>query len=282
MLPPRPPRLARFTPLLLPLVLGFAARARATDVNGFLEPKGRGAAVLSFTAEGYDEFWAGTTKVADPGLGRVTTSSTALFTQFGLADGVSLVANLPYVSTSGDGQAGFAEKGLQDISALLKVRVFAFGTRARSSVVFAGGIRTIASNYEGNKPVSIGDGTADGLLRLVYLLQAGRFYWSQQVGFDVRGGEAPNGFPLYTEVGLGFGRATASLLYQGYFADGGTDIGDPGFTFPSNRDETQRVGAKVYFAATETWGAVVQGFTTLSGRNSGDTTGFGAGLVVRY
>jgi hypothetical protein len=263
-------------------LLAVSSTARATDVNGFLEPAGEGVVVVSFTAESYDEFWAGANKVHEPALGTVSTNSTTLFAQHGLTDRVSLVANLPYVNTRGDGLAGFSERGLQDVAALLKVRVGAIGGSVRSSLVLAGGIRTIASDYEGNKPVSIGDGTADGLLRLVYLMQAGRFYWSQQVGFDARGGEAPNGFPVYTELGYGFGKATVSLLYNGYWADGGTDIGEPGFTFPSNEDETQRVGAKLYGQLSESWGVVAHGFTTLSGRNSGDTTGFSAGLVVRY
>jgi hypothetical protein len=212
----------------------------------------------------------------------VKNNSTALYAQYGLTDRASIVANLPYVNSRGDGQAGFSESGLQDVAALLKFRVAAFGQGVRGSVVIAGGIRTIASNYEANKPVDIGDGTADGLLRAVYLLRAGRFYWSQQVGLDVRGGEAPNGFPVYTELGRGFGRATLALLYQGYWADGGTDIGDPGFTFPSNRDETQRVGVKAFLRVSGNWGAVGHVFTTLAGRNSGDATGFGAGIVVRY
>jgi hypothetical protein len=265
-------------------VFGFLALppARASDVTGFLEPVGRGAAVLAFTTEGYDEFWMGRTKVADPGLGRVRTNSTTFFMQFGLTERATLVANLPYVNTRGDGQAGFAESGLQDIAALLKVRVAGFGSRTRSSFVLAGGVRTIASNYEANKPVAVGDGTADGLLRIVHLLQAGPFYWSQQVGLDLRGGEAPNGFPVYSEVGWSLGQATLSLLYTGYWADGGSDIGDAGFTFPSNKDETQRVGVKAYVRLSETWGVVGHGFTTLSGRNSGDASGVGAGLVVRY
>jgi hypothetical protein len=237
---------------------------------------------VSFTGESYDSFWMGTQKVSDPGLGRVRTNSTAVFIQHGLTDRVTLQANLPYVNVRGDGLAGFAESGLQDISALLKVRLVAGGSSTRSSLVLGAGMRTIASNYEANKPVDIGDGTADGLLRLVYLLQSGRFYWSQQAGFDVRGGEAPDGFPLYTELGLSLGSTTVSLLYSGYFAKGGTDIGDPGFTFPSNKDEFQRVGAKAFLRFSPNWGGVAHVFTTLAGRNAGDATGFGAGIVVKY
>jgi hypothetical protein len=254
----------------------------ASDINGFVEPRGRGVLAVSFTAESYDEFWAGTNRVSDPGLGRVSTNSTTLFTQYGVTDRVTLLANLPYVNTRGDGAAGFSERGFQDLAALVKLRVLSAGSRVRSSIVLAGGIRTIASNYEANKPVSIGDGTADGLLRAVYMVRAGRFYLSQQIGMDVRGGEAPDGFPIYTEVGLGIGYGAVSLMYRGYLADGGTDIGDPGFSFPSNKDESHRVGAKGFMRLSGGWGVTAQVFTTLAGRNSGDTTGFSAGLVVRY
>jgi hypothetical protein len=264
------------------LVGTIAGTAEASDINGFVEPAGSGVMALSFTTEGYDEFWAGTNKVSDPGLGRVSTNSTTLFTQYGLTDRVTLVANLPYVNTRGDGIAGFAERGLQDLAALVKVRLVSAGRSVRSSVVLAGGIRTIASNYEGNKPVSIGDGTADGLIRAVYMLRAGRFYWSQQVGLDLRGGEAPDGFPIYTELGVGIGPGALSAMYKGYLADGGTDIGDPGFTFPSNKDEYHRVGVKGYLRLSGGWGATAMVFTTLSGRNSADATGFSAGIVVRY
>lgn len=275
-------RLNQRTRLCLVLLGACAPGAGATDITGFLAPSGHGAVALGFTAESYDSFWVGTRKVSDPGLGRVRTNSTTVFVQHGLTERVTLQANLPYVNTRGDGLAGFSESGLQDLSALVKVRLAAGGTRVRSSLVLGAGLRTIASNYEANKPVDIGDGTADALLRVVHLLQSGRFYWSQQIGFDVRGGEAPNGFPVYTELGYGFGRTSFALLYSGALASGGTDIGDPGFTFPSNKDEFHRVGVKLFTRLSPSWGVVGHAFTTVAGRNSGDSTGFGAGLVVQY
>jgi hypothetical protein len=156
------------------------------------------------------------------------------------------------------------------------------GGGARHSLVGAVGGRAPASGYKDDLPVDIGDGSSDLLARLVYQVEAGKVYFSQQVGFDARGGEAPDGFPLLSELGATFGRITPSAYYFRYFADGGTDIGDPGFTFPSNEDETTRLGAKVYARISGDIGLSVLYFTTLDGRNSGDVSGYSLGAVFRF
>src|SRR2546426_6980272 len=54
-------------------------------------------------------------------------------------------------------------------------------------------ICSIASNYEiQNSVVDIGDGTADWLARFVYQVNWRRYYISQMVGYDRRGGIAPD------------------------------------------------------------------------------------------
>ncbi|HEX5758126.1 MAG TPA: hypothetical protein VF121_02935 [Thermoanaerobaculia bacterium] len=260
-----------------------AAPSAALDINGFMPGAGRGALAFTATVEGYDEFWVGDTKVSDPGVGEVETNSLTAWFTWGLTDNFALVVNLPYVDTTSDGLGGFEDNGLQDLTALAKLRFASFGNGGtRHSLVGAAGVRTPASDYEGNLPVDLGDATTDALLRLVYQLESGSFYFSQQVGFDVRGDDAPDGIPLYTELGWSAGPATWTLFYAQLIADGGTDIGDPGFTFPSNGDEYQRVGAKVYGRFTEALGGTLGGFTTLDGRNSGDVTGFFGGLVVSF
>ena len=256
--------------------------AAGLDMNGFLPAKGEGTVALSYTAEGYDEFWVGDVKVSDPGVGEVDTDSLALWMRYGLTDRLALVANFPYVDTTSDGLGGFEDSGLQDLSALLLFRALEGGGRARHRLVLAGGVRAPLSDYEANLPVDLGDGTTDALFRAVYQLENGGFYFSQQVGYDLRGDDAPDGFPLYTEVGFSWARVTVNGFYLNYVADGGTDIGDPGFTFPSNQDETERLGAKVFARLTDQLGAQVTAFQTLDGRNSGDISGVSAGFTFGF
>jgi hypothetical protein len=259
------------------------ASVGALDLNGFLPAAGEGTVALSYTAEGYDEFWAGETKVQEPALGEVETTSLSLWFRWGFTDRLSVVANLPYVDVSTDGFAGFEDHGLADLEALLLFRLLETSSGAlRHRLVAGAGIRTPASDYEGNLPISLGDDTTDALLRLVYQLESGGFYASQQVGFDSRSDDAPDNFPLYTELGYTYGSVTFSGFYSKLIADGGTDIGDPGFTFPSNQEEYERAGAKVFGRFTDRIGGSLAAFTTLDGRNTGETTGVSAGIVLDF
>lgn len=251
----------------------------ALDLNGFLPEGGRGDVAISYTAEGYDEFWVGDTRVSDPGVGKVDIQSLTLWFQWGLTDKLAVVANLPYVDADSDGLGGFADSGLQDFSLLFKYRLLSAGPH---TLLGGAGVRTAAGDYEGNLPVDLGDDTTDTLFRLVYQYQAGPFYLSQQVGYDLRSNDAPDGYPLFTEIGFTAGRVTYSATYCQLIADGGTDIGDPGFTFPSNGDEYSRAGLKLFGLLTERVGLSGSYFFTLDGRNSGDTDGFSVGAVFRY
>ena len=263
-------------------VLAGASPAGALDLNGYQPPAGAGEVALSYTFESYDEFWVGDQKVSDPGVGETETRSLTLWAQYGLTDRLALVVNLPYVDADSDGLGDFSESGLQDLTVLAKYRFASLGSAARHSFTGAVGGRTPASDYEANLPVDIGDGSSDFLLRLVYQVEAGSFYFSQQVGYDLRGDDVPDGFPLYSELGTTLGRVTLNAFYLLYVADGGTDIGDPGFTFPSNEDETSRIGGKLYARFNDAVGLSAMVFTTLDGRNSGDTTGYSVGGVFRF
>lgn len=255
----------------------------ALDLNGFFPEKGKLDLAFSFTTESYDEFWRGETKTSTPPfLGEVENESTALWLRYGLTDRFCLIANLPYVDSTSDGSMGLSQSGAQDLTGLLVFKALEAGSAVRHRVIVAAGGRTPASDYQGDSPVSIGDDSTDGLLRLVYQLEANGFYVSQQVGYDLRGDDVPDGFPFYTEAGYTVGRVTFSGLYLNYVADGGTDIGEPGFTFPGNQDETERLGAKVFGRLDQTFGAFVGAFTTLDGRNSGDVTGYTAGLTLSF
>lgn len=275
-------------PQRVALVLAMAAGSMlgtdgfAQDANGFLRAEGEGDVAVSFTTDSYDRFWRGTTEVSNPGLGEVTTDSLALWLAYGLSGRLTMEANLPYVRTEGDGTANFEDDGLQDASFLFKYR-FASVDSGRHDFVGGFGLRTVASDYEANAPVDIGDGTTDWLLRFIYQFNAGAFYASQQVGFDLRNEDAPNGYPLYTEIGYTFaGRFTLSGGFQCLEAGGGTDIGDPGFTFPGNEEEYRRAGVKGFWRLTDALGVAAAASTTLGGRNTGDTKGVSLGMNYHY
>lgn len=277
----------RRVPLLLtvPLSLCLAALpSLASDLTGFLPEEGTGHLAVSFTDESYDEFWRGTEKRPTPGvLGEISTASTSVWFNWGLTDRLALVVDAAHVDVDSDGTAGMADSGLQNLTAFLAYRLWSRDDGAtRHSLVGALGARTPLESYVANAPVARGDETTDGLVRLVYLLQHGRFYWSQQLGFDLRSDDAPDGLPIYTEVGYTAGRLTWIGWHSLYLADGGTDIGEAGFTFPGNQEEYQRLGAKLVCRFTDGWSGFAGAFDTLDGRNSGVATGWSVGIIRHF
>jgi hypothetical protein len=75
---------------------------------------------------------------------------------------------------------------------------------------------------------------------------------------------------------------TRTLFYSSLRAEDGTDIMDPGFTFPSNEEEYDRIGGRVYGRITDHFGVSGAYFTNLDGRNTGDASGVSIGINVRY
>jgi hypothetical protein len=264
-------------------LLAFGAAAGAQDLDGFAPEPGRGDVAFSLNFDSNDQFWVGTEKVSVPELGTVDTFSASLWWRHGLTERLTLVSSVPYVDVEGDGTENLSDSGAQDLSVFLQWRAWS-GTvgQARHSIALGVGGRTPVSDYEGDSPISLGDDTTDALLRAVWLAQLGRWYVSTQTGWDVRGEDAPDGLPLAVTAGRSFGRITPSVTWYRYWADGGTDIGDPNFTFPSNKDEFERIAAKVFARVNPRWGLAVGAFTTLDGRNSGDTDGYAVGLVLSY
>ncbi len=267
--------------LVAALALTCTPPAHALDLNGFLAPKGHTDLALSYTVEKYDHFWRGTVKRPNPPfLGEVTNKTESLWFRYGITDRVNLIGNVAYVDSSGDGSDHLSESGIQDLEALVAFRLFETGSSVRQTILVAGGGRTPLSDYVGDGPVSIGDHSSDFLARLVYQVQAGSFYFSQQVGYELRGSDVPDGYPLYTELGYGIGRVSLIGYYQQYYANGGSDIGDDGFTFPGNQDEFQRIGGKVFVRVNQPVGVFAAAFKALDGRNSGDITGYSVGFTL--
>jgi hypothetical protein len=270
--------------LLATCWLTLAPAALAGDLTGFLPAAGTGNLAISYTDESYDEFYRGTEKVSTPGvLGEITTRSTSLWFNWGLTDRLALVVDAAVVNVDSDGTGGLEDSGPQNLTAQLAYRLWSRSDGAtRHSLVGAVGVQTPLEGYVANAPVARGDNTTDGLLRLVYLLQHDSFYWSQQVGYDLRDGDAPDGVPIYTELGWSTGRLTWILWHSLYIADSGTDIGQPGFTFPSNQEEFQRLGAKAVARFGDRWSGFVGVFDTIDGRNSGDASGASIGLIFHF
>lgn len=265
--------------LVAPPLLNGARPAAALD--GFLPKPGEGTAAVSVTAESYERFWAGSETVTEPALGTVATRTLSVWLRYGVSDRIALVADVPFVERRAEAEPAMRQRSLQDARLLAKVRLLERGRkRLRHRFLVAGGVSAPAASYDPDLPVAVGDGTTDVLLRLVYQLELPRGYLLQTGGVDVRSGGAPDGLVLRTEAGWKAGPTTLSLFHELYAARSGSDIGDPGATFPTNREELQRAGLRLLAPLGQpSWALSAAAFTTLDGRNTGDAAGLSLGIV---
>lgn len=266
------------------LALTAAGTAHAQG-NAFLPQRGHGTLALSHTFEAYDEFWRGDEEVANPGVGRVETGTLSVWMQAGLTDDLAVVANVAYVDVRTDGSMGFQDQGLGDRSFLLRYRFLDTTTGGgwRHSLVAGAGVRLPAGGYEPNGPVALGDGTNDGLFRLVYQTQLNHFwgsYLAVEGGWDAREEDAPDNVSLHGELGATFSRLTLSGSFGGTWADGGSDIGEMGFTFPGLDEDLVRLGGNAYYRVSPAFGVGLSAFTILDGRNTGVSDGVSTSFVL--
>jgi hypothetical protein len=252
--------------------------------NAFLPPAGGTTLAVSHTFEHYETFWMGDVEVSDDGIGRVGTASSSVWLQTSFAEDVALVASLAYVDVRGDGLGGLRDEGIQDGMFLLRYRFLDRSAAGlRHTCVVGAGARLPGSSYDPDGAVALGDGTRDGLLRLVYQLQAPRFadaYLAMEGGYDARESAASDATTFGAELGATYRRFSLAGMLGGMWADGGTDIGDPGSTYPGLDEDWLRVGGKAYYRVSRTFGLALSGFTTLTGRNTGVSSGISTSLVL--
>ncbi len=269
-------------PFLLLAAAGLAVPAAALQITPSQPSAGEWNLALSVSQESYDEFWVGSQKVSEPMLGEVETNTISLWARYGITDRISVAVSLPYVDVDTDGLAGFSDSGVQDLEASVQFRLLDVDRGAWNHRVSLGAsLRTPAGSYEGNAPISLGDDTTDAIVGAGWAGGTGAWLVSAQATYAVRGDDAPDTSNLRLEVGRSFGsRVWAALGYGLQRASSGTDIGEPGFTFPSNKEEHDRIDAELYVALTPQLGLSARAWDTLDGRNTGDSTGFSLGLVV--
>lgn len=268
---------------LLAMTLVLVSVASAQGDTGFLRGKGRADVALSYSVDRYDEFWVGSDRVEDPGVGEIERATTSLYAAYGLCEDLDLILNAAYVSTSSDGAAGFPdEDDLQDLVLGAKWRAHEMGAGpGRLALFLAPAIKLPMSDYEDNAVTAIGDGQVDLRLRGIAHYQIGTFWASLETGFDKRNGAPDDEIPLNLTLGGNAGPVTIMPFYSQISSQGGIDISDIPAEggFPSVEEEYTRYGVRAYARINERFGLTAGWLTTSDGRNTGDVDAYSFGLV---
>lgn len=192
---------------------------------------------LSYVTQSADELYAGTSKAPLPD--DLDQDSFALAIEHGLSDRWSVFAKLGYAS-SDFGPAGDNDEGFSDTRLGLAWRVVDEYERAGWPTLTARAAAIIAGDYRPGTIDAIGDGASGYELALGVGkdLHPRLNVWGS-LGFRDR--ESPVPSDWFYDLNLGFGlssRLAAVVAYEAVRADGGTDIGGPGFS-PTRFEATQ-------------------------------------------
>jgi hypothetical protein len=259
-------------------------RANAQGETGFLRGQGHTDAAFTYSYEKYDDFWMGTKKVHDPGVGVVSRQTGSLYLAYGLRDDLDLfgTASLVKAQATGSG-ANPTTTNLQDATFGAKWRFFEKRAGPGTlSVLAEPGLKLPMTSYRDDAVTAIGDGNVDWRLRGIaqYTFDCGAFV-ALESGYDVRLGDPADEIPVNVCVGATFWKNVTITPFWSYIdSRNGPDIGQA--RFPKVQEDIERAGVGAYVRLNPKLGISLGWKKTLDGRNTGDLTGWWVGLVMKF
>ena len=264
-----------------------------SPVNGFMQGKGKGSAVISYYTEEYIRAYEAPVNSGVQVTTKVKSAIVSAFTTFGLSNKVDLQINLPNAKAIGEVTKEIRDnigpknekRGLQDISVYLKYNPvnFKFG-KSNLSVLGAAGLSTPFGDYEIDQEyqsaVSIGSRSTQltGLFLLHYKLDLGLFF-TGSAGYCLRSNNVPNA--AIVEFKTGF--AGRHFYVDGYVARQASSSVNIAANsqnniaaFSGSNVNYSRIGINLFAPVVKKFG-VAAGFSQyINGRSEGESGGYGA------
>lgn len=287
------------------LFLGFFCRAghvhAQTDIDGVNMEKNAFCIGPMYGHSGWKNYWEGTLKRDNANLGTVSASMYSIMGNYGVTRKLNLLFSLPYMKTKASAGQLSGQKGLQDLSFWIKWKGYSkkWGG-GRLSLFAIGGYSLPASSYTADfLPMSIGlesknlslRAMADYQLDKWFATFSGTFvrrsnikldrtsYYTTQVHYtnEVK---MPDACSFNLRLGYRDKGAYAELIADNWTTLGGFDITRNNMPFPSNRMNATRIAFNGKYPMPFKPELSVTGgaFTTIAGRNMGQTSGFNIGV----
>lgn len=283
---------------------GVQAVSAQTPTDAFMMQKGQICIALPYQYESWNKYWEGTLFRDNQNLGTVSSQSIMPMFALGLHSRINVIASLPWIRREASAGTLRPESGIQDLSVWLKgiLLTTKFGEKNNLDVIASLGFTTpVGGYYADYLPLSLGMGVNAFNSRLIvnYKHSSGLFA-SVFGGYDVRSNleldrtnyfidqhyqtnelYMPNVITAGVTIGYFNELSKAELRYNIMNTDGGFDIRRNDMPFPSNNMDNGRV--ELLFQQRMPFykplGIMVFGGYTLSGRNVGKSTSFGAGII---
>ena len=284
------------------LLLLFCSQLRAqTDIDGVMMEKNAFCVGPMVGYSSWKQYWEGTLKRENLNMGRVSTTMYSIMGNYGISHKLNVLFGLPYITTKTSAGQLKGLHGLQDLSFWVKWKAFSkkYG-QGRLSVFAIGGYSLPASDYTADfLPLSIGLESKNLSLRAMADYQRGSWFATASGTYVRRSNIELDRTAYYTtemhysnevkmpdaaafNIRLGYRDkgAYAELILDNWTTLGGFDITRNNMPFPSNRMNATRIAFNGKYPMpflpqlSLTGGA----FTTVAGRNMGQSTGFNAGI----
>mgnify|MGYP000070000955 CR=1 FL=1 len=271
-----------------------------TDIDGLMMQKNFFCVGPTAGYSSWKNYWEGTLKRDNVNMGKVSTTNFTLMGNYGITSKINLLIGLPYIKTKTSAGNMAGQKGLQDISLMLKwVAYQKHIGKADFKTILIGGYSTPISNYTADfLPLSIGLQSKNASMRVMADYQRNHLFATASYTYMARSNVTIDRYTYYStemhysnevkmpdasQLNLRAGYRSETLIAEAVFNKwttlGGFDIPRNGMPFVSNKMNATTIGLNVkYETPLDGLSIVANGSTTIAGRNVGQASGFNAGV----
>ena len=289
-------------PVVIIWLLVFTEAVSAqTDIDGIMMEKNAFCVGPMAGYSSWKNYWEGTLKRDNANLGTVSTTTFSVMGNYGLTNKLNILFGLPYIKTKASAGQLKGQSGLQDLALWLKWKAYSkkIGS-GRLSLFLIGGYSLPVSDYTADfLPMSIGLESKNLSFRGMADYQRGSWFATVS-GTYVRRSNIKIDRDAYYTTEMHYSNEVempdmASFNFRAGYRDkgliaeatadnmttlGGFDITRNNMPFPSNKMNATRIGFNFKYDMPFHPNLSLTGnaFTTVEGRNVGQSSGFNAGI----
>lgn len=282
------------------LVITGAVSAQ-TDIDGLMMEKNAFCVGPMAGYSSWKNYWEGTLKRDNANLGTVSATQFSIMGNYGLTNKLNILFGLPYIKTKASAGQLKGQKGLQDLALWVKWKAYSekIGS-GRLSLFLIGGYSLPVSDYTADfLPLSIGLESKNLSVRGMADYQRGSWFATVS-GTYVRRSNIKIDRDAYYTTEMHYSNEVempdmAAFNFRSGYRDkgliaeatadnmttlGGFDITRNNMPFPSNKMSVTRIGFNFKYDMPFHPNLSLTGnaFTTVAGRNIGQSSGFNAGI----
>lgn len=272
-----------------------------TDIDVNMMQKKELCAGVEYSYHSWNKYWEGDFKRPNLNLGTVSTQVYAAMGTYGVTNKLNIMAVVPFVSTKASAGQLKGLQGWQDVMIGAKYKLFQKKLKQHmlSSYVSAK-FTTPTNNYVVDYlPLNIGlkattitsRALVDYQIKKWFTTASAAYVWRSNIRLDrnsyytttmhyTNEVAMPNAFTYNIRAGYRNKGLIAEVFYNNWITQGGFDITKNNMPFPSNRMNNSMVGVHVFYPLwfQKKLSIVSNAYTTVTGRNVGQTNGFSIGL----